>query len=201
MQEQKYTLSCTAAPLLANESVKLAECYAQEHDWGKVKDVAVRNNLIQAKRISSLKRIVSELVSRLKTLSDREIDFLIKADYPAREYLLWIAVCRCYSFFGDFATEVVYQHFMSGKSSVTFDDYAVFFNAKAQWHTELSLLKDSTRGKLRQILFKILRECGILDKYKTIIPILPPRSFLSILRTVNDREIMYFPIHNLVRDK
>ena len=201
MQEQKYTLSFTAAPLLANESVRLAECYAKEHDWAKVREIAVRDNLLQARRASSLKRIVSELVARLKTLRDDEIDFLVQADYPAREYMLWIAVCRCYAFIADFATEVVHHQFMSGKTSVTHEDYTVFFNAKLQWHPELDALTDSTRGKLRQVLFKMLRESGILDARKDIIPVLPPQAFLDILRSGGEHEVMYFPIHSLLREK
>lgn len=201
MQEKKYTLSFTAAPLLANETVKLAECYILTRDWEKVKHIAVRDNIIQAGRLATLKRIVAELVIRLRTLAEHEIDFLVRAEYPDREYVLWIAVCRCYTFIADFATEVVYQQFVAGKGSVTYDDYASFFNQKSQWHPELEALTDSTRGKLRQVLFKILRECGIIDKSKQIIPILPARAFLDIIGTGNEREMMFFPFHSLLREK
>jgi len=51
-------------------------------------------------------------------------------------------------------------------------DYDVFFNQKAEWHDEMMRIKESTQNKLRQIVFKMLREAELLTRLNMIIPTL-----------------------------
>ncbi len=48
-----------------------------------------------------------EIVSRLQTLNDEELRFLVGADNREQGYMLWIAACRRYTFIGEFAVEVL----------------------------------------------------------------------------------------------
>ena len=49
-------------------------------------------------------------------------------------------------------------------------DYDAFFNRKADWHEELDQLTDSTRDKLKQVLFRMLREAELVSDEGAILP-------------------------------
>ena len=84
--------------------------------------------------------------------------------------MLWVAVCKRYSFIRDFAIEVIREKFLLMDYALTEEDYTIFFNTKAEWHEELEKLKSSTKKKLKQVLFRILREAEITSKMNIIRP-------------------------------
>ena len=46
---------------------------------------------------------------------------------------------------------------------LTYEDYDRFFYDKAEWHPEVGRVAPSTREKQRQIVFKAMREAGLLS--------------------------------------
>ena len=199
MKTPKYSMSFTTGALLYHESVKLAALYMPIRQWDKLRAAVIEENIIQARTLNTLKRFTTEIISRLKTLSEQEIVFLNEADYTEQKYILWLAICRRYRFIADFAADIVYDNFVSLRNTVTYEDYIVFFNKKAEWQSELDRIAVSTKGKLRQTLFKMLQEANLLDKNNTIIPVVPSASFKAVLAKANQHEIMFFPISELVR--
>jgi hypothetical protein len=199
MNKDRYSMSFTTGALLFHESIKLAGLYVSLRQWQAVRSAVVDDNLIQARTANTLKRVTSEIISRLKTLSEQEINFLADAEYGDQRYTLWLAVCRRYTFIGDFAVEVVYAGFSSLKNTVTYADYDSFFNKKAEWHSELDRITPATQGKTRQILFKTLQETGVLDKNNAIIPLVPGAAFRTLLAGLRQRERMFFPLADIVR--
>ena len=196
----RYIMSFTAGALLYHESVKLAELYSSYRQWDEVKRIAITENVIQARATSTLQRITSEIIARLKNLSLQEINFISISSYTERKYVLWLAVCRRYTFIADFVVDIVYNNFFSLKTTVTYDDYNAFFNNKAEWHSEVDAVTPSTRQKLQQTLFQMLREVGILDKKNTIIPLFPSPAFQSVLSVMTERERLFFPLSELARN-
>ena len=53
----------------------------------------------------------------------------------------------------------------------TFNNY--FFEKQQVFHEELRTLKDSTRKKLRQVIFRIMKDLNMLSQTKEITPLLP----------------------------
>ena len=51
-------------------------------------------------------------------------------------------------------------------------DYDVFFSRKADWHDELLQISNTTRTKLRQVVFHMLREAEFLSADNIITPVL-----------------------------
>ena len=49
-------------------------------------------------------------------------------------------------------------------------EYDIFFSHKEEWHEELEELTETTRAKLKQVFFKIMREAEIISKENMIIP-------------------------------
>lgn len=194
MNNDKYSMSFTTGSLFYLESVKLAELFVELNDWNAVRNKVISENLLQARMQNTLKRICREIISRLKTLAPLEIDLLINGSPQEQAYLLWIAICRRYKFIADFAVEIIREHYLSLKINLTHQDFDSFFNKKSECHSELDKIKPATKNKLRQILFKILREVDLLTANNTInAAMLSPRLVETLL--LNDRQdILLFPM-------
>ena len=199
MTPTKYSMSFTTGALFFSESLKLTELYISANQWNDVRIAVISGNIIQSRTVNTLKRVTNEIISRLRTLREQEIKFLSEADYTEQGYLLWLAVCRRYAFIADFAVEIVHGNFASLKSSVTHEEYNIFFNKKAEWHAELDRIAPSTKNKIRQTLFRMMQEAHLLDKNDVIIPIVPSAAFRAILAGAMPREAMFFPISELAR--
>jgi hypothetical protein len=88
---------------------------------------------------------------------------------------------RYYRFIREFAVEVVRERFVTLRSDLHYDDFDAFYNAKAEWHEELEKNSLSTRNKLRQVLFRMLREADLLTKNNVIkVALLTPRLVKTI---------------------
>jgi hypothetical protein len=194
MSIEKYSMSFTSGGLLYQESLKVAELYFEMGDWNEIRDTVVEKNLLQAKTLNSLKRIFREVCSRLKTLHTRELQLLVNGSNQEQAYLLWIAVCRRYKFIKDFATEVIKERFLTLRTNLSYEDYDAFFNAKAQWHEDLEKITPTTRMKLRQVLFKMLREAGLLSAGNTITPAMLTPGMLSIMGQNAYQDLSVFPV-------
>ena len=194
MSDSKYCMAFTAGGLFYHESLKIALLFLDLDNWNSVKHTVTAENLLQARTINTLERVWREVVSRLKTLSSSELEFLVDSDRQDQVYLLWLAVCRRYRFIADFSVEVLRERYISLKTDLTYEDFDSFFNRKSEWHKELDELSSGTRSKLRQVLFKILREADLITASNKInAAMLSPR-MLEVLCRSNPRDVLYFPI-------
>lgn len=194
MSVDKYCMSFTTGGLFIRESLDLANMYLSLGDWGSTRDKVIEDNQLQVRTLASRKRLFREISARLKTFSNAEIEFFLDSNLQDQAYLLWIAVCRRYRFIADFAVEVLRERYITLKSDLTYEDFDYFFNRKSEWHLELDEITPATRNKLRQVLFKMLRETDLLTANNMIhAAMLSPR-LLELIHQGSRREILYFPI-------
>ncbi len=189
----KYSLSFTSATLLHRESVLVAELYLTVGDWNEIRTQVLSNNLLQSRTLNTSKRLCREIISRLKTCSKEELEFLVDGTLEEQGYLLWLAICRRYTFIGDFSMEVLRERALSLRFSLDREDFDAFFHRKAEWHDELEQIKPVTKQKLRQFLFRMLREVKFLTEDGSIkLVMLSPR-FLELMSQKAYEEIRFFP--------
>jgi len=194
MNNDRYSMSFTTGSLFHRESVKLASLYRDLGDWNAVRDKAIAENLLQTRTLNTLKRVCREVISRLKTLSSGELEFLVDGSHQEQAYLLWLAVCRRYRFIADFAIEVLQDRYITLKTDLSYTDFDSFFNRKSEWYSELDKIRPATRSKLRQVLFKILREADLLTANNMInAAMLSPR-LLDVIHRGRCGDISYFPV-------
>jgi len=194
MNNDRYSMSFTTGGLFHRESVKLAALYFNLDDWNSVRDKVVAENLLQTRTLSTLQRVCREIVSRLRTLSPSELECLVEGSHQEQAYLLWLAICRRYRFIADFAVEVLRERFITLKADLTHEDFDSFFNRKSEWHSELDEITPTTRSKLRQVLFKILREADLLTANNMInAALLSPRLSNAVSQSCR-RDVFYFPV-------
>lgn len=194
MKKEKYIMSFTTGGLFHRESVKLAALYLELNDWNAAGEKVIAENLLQTRTVSTLKRVSREVLARLKTLNPGECQHLVGAGHQDQAYLLWISVCRRYSFIADFAVEVLHERYVSLKGDLKPEEFDSFFNRKAEWHPELEKITPSTRKKLRQVLFRILREADLVRPDNLINPAMPGPGLLKLIARAGRRELFYFPI-------
>jgi len=194
MNDIPYKMSFSTGGLFHRESVKLAALYLELGDWLLVRETTLNNNLLQTRTLSSSKRICREVISRLKPLNHAELELLIEGNHQEQAYLLWLAVCRQYRFIADFAIEVLHERYITLKSDLSPEDFTIFYNRKSEWHTELDDIRPTTLNKLRQVLFKILREAELLATNNVIIPAMLGPRLLALISHDKPEDVLYFPI-------
>jgi hypothetical protein len=194
MQTDKYNMAFTTGGLFLPESTKIAELYLDAGDWEKVRSVVISENLLQLRTASSVTRISREICSRLATLSNEELDLVAHGTIAEQRYLLWLAICRRYRFIREFAVELVRERFLSLRHDLNRHDFDSFYNTKAEWHPELDKITPATRSKLRQVLFRMLREADLLTTDNTINPALLTQRVITIIGCNEPEDLNIFPI-------
>ncbi len=199
MAKERYSMSFTTGGLFHHESVKVASLYLEFGDWEVTRDEVIRQNVLQARALNTSKRVCREVISRLKTLSSNELSFLVNADRQNQAYLLWVAICRRYQFIADFAVEVIRERFLSLKSDLNPIEFDTFYNRKSEWHQELDKIQPSTRGKLRQVLFKMLKEANLLTEKNVINAAMLSPELKALVVQANEQETIVLPMfeHNV----
>jgi hypothetical protein len=193
MNQEKYIVSFTTGSLFHHESVTLAGLYLEHGHWKAVRDMVIKENILQARTLTSLERVCREIISRLKTLNTEELAFLTRASHQEQGYLLWLAICRRYRFIADFAIEVVRERYITLKADLTHEVFDSFFNHKSDWHPELEKIQPSTRKKLRQVLFRMLSEADLLTADNMIAPAMLSPELITLISRGNRQELSFFP--------
>ena len=163
-KNKPYSMSFSTGALFQQQSVILAELYADLGNWQSVRAKVLESNLLQARTKNTAQRVCREVISRLKRLTPDQLLTLSSGSSRDQGHILWAAVCKRYQFIHDFAVEVVHEKFLSMDLLLIQTDYDVFFNQKAEWHDEMERISESTRIKLRQVVFKMLREAELLSE-------------------------------------
>ena len=186
----KYRLSFGTGNAFINESNLILKKYLENKDWSVTEKYSIDNNILQTNTLSSTKRIFREISLRLKSLSHQEQEFFIRSNYLDQSILIWIAICRTYKFIGDFASMIISEKFSSYQIEMDYNDFNYFYEQQKVVYEELNSLKDSTRKKLRQVIFKIMKDLNIISKKKEITPLLPSKEIKEIsISTTNDMQL------------
>ena len=188
-----YRLSFTTGGLFVPEAPVVVACYFTHRDWQKTRDQVRQDKLLQVRTDAAATRISKELVARLELLTEAELQALQELNLRDRAYLLWVAACRRYQLIHDFAIDVLREHHLLRRRQVTLSDYDSFYNSKALWHPELDALAQSTQSKLRQNLFRMLREADLLSTQHLIQPALPSPYLAQLLAHQGPEQLLVFP--------
>lgn len=193
-EKQPYKMSFTSGGLFLNESVIVAGLHRSGEDWKDTLERALQENTTSLPKAASNRRTLREIVNRLMMLNDDEVCFLIEeAGRQEQQYLLWVATCRAYRFVREYAVEVICDRFLAYQLDLPLESFDIFFEAKADWDDRLKLISDSTRHKLRQILFRMMREAGVLsDDHRIQSSYLSPK-LRQLLETTHPADLAVFP--------
>lgn len=193
MTKSKYSLSYTTGAALIREAIDVACLKSDLESWPDVKKHVLENNTFQSRTASTLSKLYGEVSRRLKHLSDDELSLLANGTESEQKQLIWLAICRRYSLIKDFSVEVLAHQYQAARYEVGHNDYDAFFNAKAEWHNNLDGASIQTKSKARQVLFKMLRECGLVNEHDEIVSQQVGPAVLALLNNNNMEDLNIFP--------
>lgn len=187
---ERYSLSFTVGGLFEREAEVLARVYAEHPDWSTIRRIALDENLLQTRTRSTGVRMVRETLKRLAVLSDDELRALPDLTASERSHVMWAAACRQSAFIGEFAEEVLRERFLMLAGTLGYEDFDAFVRQKALWHEELVELKPRTYVRLRQIVFRMMTDAGLLSKDGLIqTAMLSPR----VAALLPSTDVQFFP--------
>jgi hypothetical protein len=165
-----YRFSFTAASLMLSELIEYAKMMVSDNIL--IDDLA--SDTMNRERSKTNKREFAEILLRLKTLSSKELEILSNGTKDDQKLIAFIAFARAYSIFRDFINEVIHEKIALYDYVITDRDYNSFISRKSIDHDELNELADTTKAKIKQVMFKVLHQAGIINDIKNrsiIIPI------------------------------
>lgn len=176
------------------ESRAVTKLHVPGETWAATLERARDAGATALPKIASNRRVLNEIVLRLSALSAEELAFLAdEADHDEAQALLWIAVCRSYRFIEEFVREVVIDRYLSYRLDLPPESFDVFFHDKAEWNDKLARLSPSTQKKLGQVMFRILREAGILSRDRHIQTAIIPNRIQIMIENAEPAAFDYFP--------
>ena len=159
-----YKMSFSTGGLFLNESIEVARLHGSGASWDDTIVRALAEGTVSLPKAASQQRTLREIVNRISTLTDDELALLIETDdRTEQQALLWLAACRAYRFVAEFAVQVLRDRHLSYRLDLPLEAFDMFWDEKAEWHPELGEMSNSTRLKLRQVLFRMMREAEIIS--------------------------------------
>jgi hypothetical protein len=190
----KYKMSFAVGGLHPNESVEVARLHRSDEPWDKTLQHALNEGIASLPKAASRRRTLREIVNRISTLGPEEINFLIEeADRSEQQALLWVATCRAYRFVREFATEVLRERYLSYQLDLPLESFDILLDAKAEWDEDLSGISASTRAKLRQVLFRMMREAQIISEDHRILSAYVSPRLKRLLEDNCPQDLLLFP--------
>ena len=189
----KYRLSFGTGNAYIHESNLILKKYLENKDWKETERFCIEDNILQINTLSSAKRIFREISLRLKSLNDEEQEFFISSNYVDQSILIWISICRTYKFIGDFSSIIISEKFNSFQLEIDYSDFNYFYERQEVLHEGLYSLKDSTRKKLRQVIFKIMKDLNMISKKNEITPLFPSKELKDVSKLTRKDLNLFLP--------
>ena len=166
VHKTKYTFSFTGASALITETLVIAEEYNSLKDWKAVEKSLVEKNLLNKVKRATFKREFSEIRKRLSLLTNDQLYLMIHGSFDDSKAMILLALVKTYSFLSDFIVEVIRNKYLLFDTVISDIDYIRFVNAKSLSHNELNVITEVTAKKVKQRVFKILEQVGLITQAK-----------------------------------
>ncbi len=166
MTNNEYIFSFTAISLRLSAMVGVAT-YLKEYGFPAWEDIDNYEAVFGTTKERTSVRQFRELTNRIYKLNKEQIDLLIDGDLNVQKQMAFLSICKLYDFIREFTIEVLREKFLVFDYHINEGDYRSFINRKLELHPELDELADTTRKKVRQVLFLMLEEAGLIDNTKT----------------------------------
>lgn len=163
---KKYTFSFTGASALIAETLIIAEEYNKLQDWIAVEKHLVETNLLKKVKQATFKREFNEIKKRLSLLTTNQQDVLIHGSYDDTKAIILLSLAKTYALFNDFVVEIIRNKYLLFDNSLSEVDYNKFFYTKSLTHHEINEITESTAKKVKQRIFTLLEQVGLITQSK-----------------------------------
>jgi hypothetical protein len=180
---ERYSFSFIAGALFVAESAAVVPLLAQGKNWDEIEVVAARDNLLKSRTSASQVRLLREIKYRLSVLTEAEVDFLIGAGNQDLRALLFIGICRHFSFIRQFVVTVLRPKALALDFQIMPSDFTGFLHRESREHPEIEALTDKSTAKIRQVLCRMLAEASLVDSTSSLLltPSIPSRALAKVV--------------------
>ena len=190
----KYRMSFSVGGLMLNESLMIAQAYQPGESWASARERLLAQSASSLPKFASQTRALREVYDRIGHLSDAERQYLSDdADRAEQQAMVWLAICRTYRFVYEFAVEVINERYQSWRLDLGLEAFDRFLAEKTECDPSLAELSSSTCAKLRQVLFRILRESGLRSIEGRIQPIWLSGRMKRLIEESTPADLRVFP--------
>lgn len=159
----KYSGDIVAGSLLIAESRKIAHLLLKGVDENEWHHAIVIENILQKRSPVAAKRQARLIKNRLILMKPDLWELVHKGGSDVSTQALLAAVIKHSRLLGDFLCQVVHEHWRTFKPEINVKDWKYFFETCSQADPQMLKWTESTRSKLKQIIFRILTESNYID--------------------------------------
>ena len=162
-----YSAKLTGESFLLYEFKIVAKLKLEGHSDKEIRKMVMEENLFQYKFKSSISRRLTPLIQRVNLLDDKLINMLIDEPLTDGVVINLYAIMKNDKLFFEFMNEVVAEKLRVSESYLEKKDINIFINEKKEQSEDVAKWTDQTIAKIKQVMFKILAESGILEDKKS----------------------------------
>lgn len=165
-KSNNYSTAFTAGALLLRETeafiteIKDFEAFLNGHE-------NIDSNILPVNSESSKRRLKNEIEKRLLAIDNENLLHQFSYyDKNGKNLILFYGICKCYPLIKHFMLEVVLSKWHNIDVELDVNDLSNFIYRKRDFHPELEKITDKTISKCGQVVLKMLKDLGLLNKNK-----------------------------------
>lgn len=170
----EYSAGMVSCLFWFNETRKTAELLMAGKSRDEIKELALKENIYQARSEDRKRRIFGVAMKRLDSLPRDVIAAIAGWDADAAKLLVLISIMKTDLMFFEFMYEVFRQAVMLGEKELSSRAIDAFFDEKRAQSQEVAGWSQVAIEKLKQTYAKILAEAGLLSISKNKKKIITP---------------------------
>lgn len=164
---KEYSAKLTGESFLLFEFKTIAKLKKDGFSDKDIRKKVLEENLFQYKYKSSISRRLTPLIQRINIIDETLINMLIEDPLESGAIINLYAIMKNDRLFFEFMNEVVREKIEYKYDFIEKKDINMFFIEKSEQSYLVSGWSDQTIAKLKQVIFKILSEVGIIKDIKT----------------------------------
>lgn len=144
----------------------------------------INDQVLGKEKKATNKRQIQELKRRTESLTPKQIEVLTEGNIDEQKQISHLALCKAYGIYRDFVIEVLAEKIKVFDHSLTDLDYNSFISKKKMDHPELEALAETTQKKVKQVIYRMLQQVGIIDSVSNpaiLSPSVQPKVETSII--------------------
>lgn len=158
--ENTYDFSFTGLSLRMKDMVKVAVAQTQNLDFNAVQEIGNGNT-------KTTKNFLYDINKRLNALTEEQLHLLINGDIYTQKQIAFLSMCKVHGYIRDFVVEVLREKVLVYDYQISEGEYLTFFRGKLEMHSKMNEFSELTHKKIRQVLFKVLEQTGLIDDIKS----------------------------------
>lgn len=156
-----YRFSFVGAHAMISEFTKLGKLV---HDGADVNDLDT--TFLGNEKKETYRRKFRELKHRIQQLTSAQLELLASGSYDQQVQMTHLALCKTYQIYREFVSEVLADKVQLYDYTITDLDYNIFISQKKVDHPELDELAHTTQYKVKQVIFRMLKQVELIDSSK-----------------------------------